>query len=330
MVGRRMPRGGPRGRLLIPIVVSALAYLGPAAAEPTPNPTWTACTGNCDSGPDVTVDELVKGVNIALGFATLDTCPVFDSDGDEAVTVDELVKAVNNALYGCGVTPPTPAPTHTRTNTATPTQTGTPTHSPTPTTPPPPTATTTPSPTATVSSCPQDFAHDNINASFACVFIGRWHPSCGSDDLVSSFATDGEVIVAIFVDPEVFFGASVTSATRASIEGWFTQPDVSDFQEVHGTMMLSNSNKTFVVDPNSAPFKISNCSFERYEGAFAGLVDLTGAASSPTAEAVLTAFRRQRAARSERAYAGATTTEQPGPARGLQPARTPRPTVDSQ
>jgi hypothetical protein len=49
----------------------------------------------------VTVDELITGVNIALGATPLSACPVFDPSGDGAVTVDEILQAVNNALNGC-------------------------------------------------------------------------------------------------------------------------------------------------------------------------------------------------------------------------------------
>ena len=49
----------------------------------------------------MTVDELIKGVNIALGSSSLDTCPFFDADGDGAVTINEVIAAVNRALDGC-------------------------------------------------------------------------------------------------------------------------------------------------------------------------------------------------------------------------------------
>jgi hypothetical protein len=49
----------------------------------------------------VSVDELVRGVNIALDTTTLDRCPEFDCNGNGHVTVDCLVKAVNAALHGC-------------------------------------------------------------------------------------------------------------------------------------------------------------------------------------------------------------------------------------
>jgi fibronectin type 3 domain-containing protein len=60
-----------------------------------------ACVGDCNQSNSVTVDELLVGVNIALGNAPLDQCRSFDASGDGAVTIDEILTAVNNALNGC-------------------------------------------------------------------------------------------------------------------------------------------------------------------------------------------------------------------------------------
>ena len=60
----------------------------------------TGMVGDCNGDRVVTVDELVKGVNIALGTLALEECPVYDADGNNAVTVDELIRAVTNALTG--------------------------------------------------------------------------------------------------------------------------------------------------------------------------------------------------------------------------------------
>jgi len=59
------------------------------------------CSGDCDGNQAVTVDELVKGVNIALGTSPLVQCEAFDRDQGGTVSVDELVAAVRNALEGC-------------------------------------------------------------------------------------------------------------------------------------------------------------------------------------------------------------------------------------
>jgi C1A family cysteine protease len=59
------------------------------------------CAGDCDHDGRVTVDELVTGVNMALGRLPVDRCPDL-SGGDDDVTVNELIAAVNSALAGCG------------------------------------------------------------------------------------------------------------------------------------------------------------------------------------------------------------------------------------
>jgi subtilisin-like proprotein convertase family protein len=105
------------------------------------------CAGDCSGDGSVTVDELILGVNIALGAAAMTQCPSLDTDGDGAVTVDELIRAVNHALTGCPAPDPTATPTTILTATATiPAATLTP--SPTRTE----TATLTPAPTSTAAA----------------------------------------------------------------------------------------------------------------------------------------------------------------------------------
>lgn len=59
------------------------------------------CVGDCSSDTNVTVDEIVTCVNIALGTSAVDTCTQCDGDGGGSVTVDEIITSVNNALNGC-------------------------------------------------------------------------------------------------------------------------------------------------------------------------------------------------------------------------------------
>ncbi|MCK6555045.1 hypothetical protein L6Q96_10770 [Candidatus Binatia bacterium] len=54
--------------------------------------------GDCNGDGSVTVDDIVIGVDIALGNTTVETCPAFDPDGDGTVDVSALVAAVNAAL----------------------------------------------------------------------------------------------------------------------------------------------------------------------------------------------------------------------------------------
>jgi len=60
------------------------------------------CVGECNGNGQVTVDEILTMVNIALGNAQLSDCNAGDANGDGAITVDEILAAVNNALNGCG------------------------------------------------------------------------------------------------------------------------------------------------------------------------------------------------------------------------------------
>lgn len=75
--------------------------LTPQPATPTPTPHAVACGGDCNGSGDVTVDELLKIVNIVLGTSELSSCPAGDGNHDGSITIDEIVIAVNNALSGC-------------------------------------------------------------------------------------------------------------------------------------------------------------------------------------------------------------------------------------
>ncbi|GIW45916.1 MAG: hypothetical protein KatS3mg077_3198 [Candidatus Binatia bacterium] len=90
-------------------VVVCAGILGLAA----PSSAATGCLGDCNRDGEVTVDEILRGVNIALGNASLETCQPFDRDGDGGVSVDEIVAAVGLLLTGCPIEPtwsPTPTP----------------------------------------------------------------------------------------------------------------------------------------------------------------------------------------------------------------------------
>lgn len=84
-------------------LLAGMALVMAAAA-----PARGVCPGDCDGSADVTVSELVRGVNIALGALPLSACSAFDRDADGQVAVSELVAAVNAALNGC---PPEGTPT---------------------------------------------------------------------------------------------------------------------------------------------------------------------------------------------------------------------------
>ncbi|MEO8602795.1 MAG: Ig-like domain-containing protein [bacterium] len=59
-----------------------------------------ACAGDCDANGTVTIDELVRGVGLALGEITTPCAPL-DTSGDGQVDIAELIAAVGAALNGC-------------------------------------------------------------------------------------------------------------------------------------------------------------------------------------------------------------------------------------
>jgi hypothetical protein len=80
------------------------------ATPATTTPTQTSspappipCVGDCHRDGVVTVEEILVGIDIALGNLSVPQCQTFDVNGDGQVTVDEILQAVSNALDGCPV-----------------------------------------------------------------------------------------------------------------------------------------------------------------------------------------------------------------------------------
>ena len=74
----------------------------------------SSCHGDCGGDSQVTIDELITMVNIALnGESGGLTCPGIDQwcAGPALVTVTCIIEAVHNALFGCPGPTPTPAVT---------------------------------------------------------------------------------------------------------------------------------------------------------------------------------------------------------------------------
>lgn len=82
------------GAAILALVVTALLWWAPEVRA-------AVCPADCDGSGEVTVDELVTAVRIALGEQSAAACPAADADGDERVTVDEIVRGVRAALQGC-------------------------------------------------------------------------------------------------------------------------------------------------------------------------------------------------------------------------------------
>jgi hypothetical protein len=81
-------------------VATASASLTPTGPVATATST-PACPGDCTGDGSVAVNELIVGVNIALGNAVTSACPPFDRNADGTVSISELIAAVGAALNGC-------------------------------------------------------------------------------------------------------------------------------------------------------------------------------------------------------------------------------------
>lgn len=64
-------------------------------------PQPTACAGDCNGNGAVAINELITGVNIALGNTEVGACQAMDGNGNGVVAINELIAAVNRALNGC-------------------------------------------------------------------------------------------------------------------------------------------------------------------------------------------------------------------------------------
>jgi len=99
----------------VPCCALACVFPTPLPTAPaTPVPPPGACVGDCSGDGAVTIDELMLGVNIALGNTDLSACPLLQCDENVAgVFVNCLLIAVNNALYRCSQATQTPTATNT-------------------------------------------------------------------------------------------------------------------------------------------------------------------------------------------------------------------------
>jgi hypothetical protein len=85
------------GRIIVALTLAVVTVQRVAAQS---------CVGDCDRNGRVAINELILGVNIALGSQPLSACPAFDCTGNGAVPINCIVQGVNSSLEGC-----TPAPT---------------------------------------------------------------------------------------------------------------------------------------------------------------------------------------------------------------------------
>jgi hypothetical protein len=97
--------GTPTSTASIPPGATATAtatQIGTPAATSTATPTFGgSCPGDCDGSGEVSINELIILVNIALGSQPTSACSAGDLNHDGMIAINEIVTAVGSALNGC-------------------------------------------------------------------------------------------------------------------------------------------------------------------------------------------------------------------------------------
>ena len=106
------------------VVRTIVGVAGDAASIAIAPPREDGCVGDCHELHQVTVDNVIAAVAIALGDVPIDECRAADVDDDGGVTVDEIVVTLQMALNGCPPVAVTPRPTVSPTPTTTPLENG--------------------------------------------------------------------------------------------------------------------------------------------------------------------------------------------------------------
>lgn len=84
-----------------------VTHVDPGPTPTQPRATTTppdACDGDCDGDGTVTVAELIRGVAVALGSLSVNSCPAYVrclGEGNTCMVIQELISAVRAALFGC-------------------------------------------------------------------------------------------------------------------------------------------------------------------------------------------------------------------------------------
>jgi hypothetical protein len=90
----------PGALTVVTLVLTVLtSSVGIAGGTPLATAAGVGCIGDCNGDGRVTIDEIITGVNIALGNDDASACESLAGGGQ--VTVGEILTAVNEALNGC-------------------------------------------------------------------------------------------------------------------------------------------------------------------------------------------------------------------------------------
>jgi len=212
-------------RLLVAIALLGLFAVSAVGAQ-------DACVGDCGSDSVVGINELILGVNIALGERSADACPAFACEGAGSVPVNCLVQGVGNALQGCPVT----------------------------------------SRSCPVDFADDNWGQPLPVCQYSgdwnptCKKHGMpiaWYsaPVAEVGQVVTFIITYGGVNHF-----QLFIEAVATSPTSADLHCYYHAADWPNCSAMSGTATLSDNGRTVSIAPDEAQFGIGGCPFTLYEG----------------------------------------------------------------
>lgn len=212
-------------------------------------PNVSACAGDCNDDGQVTVDEIITLVNIALGNAPVADCQAGDLNHDSQVTVDEILTAVNSALNGC---PPT---------VATPTQTPTLTPSTVPTATPTATATSTSTSGLTVAQVVARDSHGAallLNQTVSTEGIVTVSAGTLANNKLKIFIQSGAAGIMVYHQNAGDVSYAFQAGDRIRVTGVIRQQDPNPGSDVLlvGTVMIDISAGSWAVLSNGNPLPL--------------------------------------------------------------------------
>ena len=81
--------------------VTSFALAAPAPENNAGQTARLGCVADCNGDGQVSVDEILTMVDIALGNVPLSECEPGDANHDGQIAINEILTAVDNALNGC-------------------------------------------------------------------------------------------------------------------------------------------------------------------------------------------------------------------------------------
>jgi hypothetical protein len=118
--------------------------------------------------------------------------------------------------------------------------------------------------------CPLYFNSDSARFPFSCRFRGGWNSTCGNNQLLAEFTSDGTQLTIRF--PTVSGAPKFTAMVQSTIAAQLDHLTIGAAppMPISGSVAIEEAGGELIVDPTTVPFSINGCPVERYAGSFDG------------------------------------------------------------